>query len=141
MLVNQACLVQVLQELQVQVRPYMASDDYEGELKLFRDAVAAQDPVALRLKATLDAIESRGRKRTPPRPVLGFFMSGSIYGSSGGSGGGVAYGRFISCGGAEKSDDAVAVVAVDRSDDAVAQRKGEGGSFDCSSWLRESGAR
>lgn len=53
----------------------------------------------------------------------------------------MAYGRFISCGGAEKSDDAVAVVAVDRSDDAVAQRKGEGGSFDCSSWLRESGAR
>ena len=74
--------------LQVQVRPYMAPDDYAGELKAFRAAVEAQEPLALRLKATLDSIESRGRKRTPPRPVLGFFMSGSIYGSSGGSGGG-----------------------------------------------------
>jgi hypothetical protein len=62
--------------LQVQVRPYMASDDYEGELKLFRDAVAAQDPVALRLKATLDAIESRGRKRTPAKSIAAILGAG-----------------------------------------------------------------
>jgi hypothetical protein len=62
--------------LQVQVRPYMCSDDYDPELKAFKAAVAAQDPLALRLKATMDGIESRGRKRTPARSVLAVISAG-----------------------------------------------------------------
>jgi len=56
--------------LQVQVRPYMCSDDYETELQKHREAVLKGDAIALRLKATLDSIKSRGRKATTSKSLL-----------------------------------------------------------------------
>jgi len=61
--------------LQVQFRPYMCSDDYADVLKQHRDAAAKGDPLAVRLKATLDAIKSRGRKTTTGKTLLSVFQS------------------------------------------------------------------
>jgi len=60
----------VAYSLQVQVRPYMAPDDYAGVLRAHEAAVAAGDALAGRLAAQIKGIESRGRKRAPPRALL-----------------------------------------------------------------------
>jgi hypothetical protein len=56
--------------LQVQVRPYMAPDDFADVLKAQEVAAAGGDELAQRLSAQIKGIESRGRKRAPPRALI-----------------------------------------------------------------------
>jgi hypothetical protein len=60
----------VAYSLQVQVRPYMAPDDFAVVVKDHETAAAAGDALACRLAAQIKGIESRGRKRAPPRALL-----------------------------------------------------------------------
>lgn len=56
---------------QVQLRPYMSPSDFADVLKANEERAAGGSMLHARLKNTIDAIESRGRKIAAPQKILG----------------------------------------------------------------------